>query len=187
MNKIKILSLLLSIGFISCKTAEKEIDKIEIAKKYYSVLDNSNYSGINTWFSDSLITKEGEYEQHYSKSEYLEFLKWDAVFDPSYEILEMELQDGIVNVQISKMDKRIFFLHEEPFITRQIIRFEKDKIISIETDYVNFQENTWARNKTELLSWIDENHPELNGFIYDQTEAGGMKFLKAIELYKNKK
>ncbi len=52
---------------------------------------------------------------------------------------------------------------------------------------MDFNEGTWERNKNELLSWIDENHSELNGFIYDQTESGGMKFLKAIELYKNKK
>jgi len=37
------------------------------------------------------------------------------------------------------------------------------------------------------LSWVSENHPELNGFINDQTEAGGKKFLKALELYETKK
>ena len=115
------------------------------------------------------------------------FLKWDAVFDPSYKILEIEQQDEIVKAKISKMDKRIFFLHEEPFITNQIIQFQKNKIISVATEYVNFNEKTWGKNKTELLNWINENHPKLNGFIHDQTETGGLKYLKAIELYKNKK
>lgn len=186
MNKILIL-LVLTMGFISCKDSEEEMNTIEIAKQYYKVLDNSDYPKINAWFADSLITKEGGYVQHYSQSEYLEFLKWDAVFDPSYEILEIEQLDGFVKAKISKIDKRIFFLHEEPFITNQVIRFQKDKIISVEIDYVNFNEKTWERNKTKLLSWIDENYPELNGFIYDQTEIGGMKFLKALELYKNRK
>ncbi len=187
MNKIIVLSLLLTIGFISCENSEKGIDKIEIAKQYYNVLDNSDYSGISAWFSDSLITKEGKYVETYSQTEYLEFLKWDSVFDPSYEILEIEQQDGIVKAKISKMDKRIFFLQEEPMLTNQIITFQKDKITSIETDYVNFNDRKWERNKNGLLNWIDENHPELNGFIHDQTETGGIKYLKAIELYKNRK
>ena len=187
MNKNIVILLLLTIGFLSCKNSEKKIDRVEIAKQYFKTLDNSDYSKISDWFADSLTTIEGEYKQAYSKSDYLEFLKWDSVFDPNYEILEIGQNNGIVKAKISKLDKRISFLHEEPFITNQIIKFENDKVISVETEYVDFNEATWERNKNVLLSWIDENHPELNGFIYDQTESGGIKFLKAIELYKNKK
>ena len=142
---------------------------------------------MSDWLADSLKTIEGEHINIYSKIDYLEFLKWDSVFDPNYEILEIEQMDGIVKAKISKMDKRIFFLHEKPFITNQTISFQKDKIISIKTDYLNFDYPTWEKNKNGLLNWIDKNHPELNGFVNDQTEDGGMKFLKAIELYNNKK
>ncbi|KGK28703.1 hypothetical protein [Cellulophaga sp. E6(2014)] len=187
MNKTILLLLLLTIGFISCKNSKKEIDRVEITKQYFKVLVNSDYSKISDWFADSLKTIEGEHKNTYSKSEYLEILKWDSVFEPNYEILEIEQKDGIVKAKISKMDKRIFFLHEKPFIMNQIISFQKNKIISVETDYLNFDYPTWEKNKNGLLSWIDKNHPELNGFINDLTEDGGMKFLKAIELYKNKK
>lgn len=187
MNKILSLSLFITIVFVSCKNSEKGIDKIEITKQYYNVLDTSDYSKIRYWFSDSLITLEGEYEETYSQTEYLEFLKWDSVFDPSYEILEIKEQEGIVKAKISKMDKRIRFLHEEPIITNQVIRFKQDKIIRIETEYVNFNATTFGTNKNELLTWIEENNPELNGFITDQTELGGLKYLKAMELYKNRK
>jgi hypothetical protein len=187
MNKTIVLFLLLTIGFVSCKNSEKEIARVEIAKQYFKVLDNSDYTKISDWFTDSLTTIEGEYKQTYSKTDYLEFLKWDSVFDPNYEILEIEQKNGIVKAKISKMDKRISFLHEKPFITNQTIKFQNEKIISVETEYLDFNEATWEKNKNGLLSWIDENHPELNGFIYDQTKSGGMKFLKAIELYKNKK
>lgn len=187
MNKTITLLLLLTIGFISCKNSEKEIDRVEIAKLYYKVLDNSEYSKISNWFTDSIKTIEGEHKNTYSKDEYLEILKWDSVFEPNYEILEIEQKDGIVKAKISKMDKRILFLHEKPFITNQIIRFQKDKIASVETDYVNFDYPTWEKNKSGLMSWIDKNHPELTGFIYDLTEDGGIRFLKAIELYNNKK
>ncbi|WP_405246802.1 hypothetical protein [Cellulophaga sp. Asnod2-G02] len=187
MKKIIVLFLLLTIGFISCKNSEKNIDRVEIAKQYFKVLDNSDYSQMSDWFADSLKTIEGEHINTYSKNDYLEFLKWDSVFDPNYKILEIEQKDGIVYAKISKTDKRIFFLHEKPFITNQIVNFQKDKITSVETDYLNFDYQNWEKNKNSLLSWIDKNHPELNGFINEQTEAGGKKFLKALELYKNKK
>ena len=184
MNKIIVLSLLLTIGFISCKNSEKEIDKLEIAKQYYKVLDNSDDSGIAILLTDSILTKESDYEQIFSMAEYIEWLKWDSVFDPTYETLQIEQENGIVKAKISKIDKRIFFLHEEPIVTNQIIRFDNDKIISVETtDYVNFNDTTFLKNRSELLSWIDENHPELEGFIHDQTKKGGLKYLKAIELF----
>ena len=187
MNKTIVLLLVFTIGIISCKNSEKEIDRVEITKQYFKILDNSDYSKISESFADSIKTIEAEHKNTYSKKEYLEVLKWDSVFEPNYEILEIEQKDGIVKAKISKMDKRIFFLHEKPFITNQIIKFQKDKIISIETDYLNFDYPTWEKNKNGLLSWIDKNNPELNGFINDLTEDGGMKFLTAMELYKNKK
>ena len=190
MNKTIVLLLLLTIGFISCKNSEKEIKKLEIAKKYYEVLDNSNISGIAPLLSDSLLTKETEYdyEQTFSLKEYVEWLKWDSVFDPTYKILEIERENGTVKAKISKMDQRIAFLHEEPIITNQVIRFDSDKIISIQTtEYLVFNDATFVIKRDELVNWIDKIHPELNGFINDQTKAGGMKYLKAIELYKNKK
>lgn len=190
MDKIIVLSFLLAIGFISCKRSEKEIDKLEIAKKYYKVLDNSDDSEIAALLTDSLLTKETEsgYEQTFSLKEYVEWLKWDSTFDPTYEILQIEQEDEIVKARVSKIDKRILFLHEKPIVTNQIIRFDNDKIIGIETtEYVLFNDSIFVKNRNGLLSWVDENHPDLNGFINDQTKAGAIKYLKAIELYQNRK
>jgi hypothetical protein len=186
MKKLIVLLLILVMGFASCKNSEKQIDKIEISKQYFKALSDSDYSTIYNYLTDSIATIEGEYEVTYSKKDYLELLKWDAVFSPNYNILEIEEAGGMVKVKISKMDKRIAFLQEAPFITHQTIKFQKEKIISIETEYLDFREATWERNKNRLISWIDKNHPELNGFIHDQTESGGIKFLKAIALYKNR-
>lgn len=185
MNKT-ILFLLILLGSISCKNPGKEIDKLEIAKQYYKVLDDSNYAEIKSLLTDSLLTRETEYdyEQTFSREEYMEWLKWDAVFDPTYDILEMELENGTVKAKVSKIDKRILFLHEEPIVTNQVIRFNNDKIISIETTkYIVFNDSIFVKNRTGLLNWVDENHPELKGFIHDQTKKGGIKYLKAIELY----
>ena len=186
MKKLIVLLLILVMGFASCKNSEKQIDKIEISKQYFKALSDSDYSTIYNYLTDSIATIEGEYEVTYSKKDYLELLKWDAVFSPNYNILEIEEAGGMVKVKISKIDKRIAFLQEAPFITHQTIKFQKEKIISIETEYLDFKEATWERNKNRLISWIDKNHPKLNGFIHDQTESGGIKFLKAITLYKNR-
>jgi len=54
------------------------------------------------------------------------------------------------------------------------------------TEYLVFNDATFVKNRDSLLSWIDENHPELNGFINNQTAPGGRQYLKAIELFKNR-
>ncbi len=191
-NKILIkksiaLSFFLIIGFTSCKTSEKKIDKLEIAKQYYKALDNSDGATMKILLADSLHTKETDYdyEQTLSHKEYIEWLKWDSIFDPEYKILEIEQENEIVNAKISKVDKRIRFLHEEPIVWSAVIRFNADKIISIERKNAVFKDKTWERNRTKLLNWVDENHPELNGFLNEKTASAGMKYLKAIELYKN--
>lgn len=190
MNKIIALLLLFAIGIISCKTAEKKIDKLEIAKQYYMALDNSDSAAMKILLTDSLLTKETDYEykQTFSKKEYTEgWLKWDSVFNPTYKILEIKQENDIVKAKISKVDKRINLLHEKPTVWSAIIRFDSDKILSIERKNVTFNDKTWERNRTRLLEWINENHPELNGFLNGQTESVGMQYLKAIELYTNKK
>ena len=190
MNKILVLLLLFTIGIISCKNHEKEIDILAIGKKYYEVLNQSNGQEIETLLTDSLLTKETEYnyEQTFSGKEYVEWLKWDSVFVPTYKILEIEEENGTIKAKISKIDKRISFLHKKPIVTDQVIRFENDKIISIETTkYVVFNDSIFVKNRDALVNWIDKNHPELNGFLNDQTKTGGMKYLKVIELYENKK
>ena len=190
MNRILIICLALLIGPVSCKKSEKTIDKLEIAKKYFAALDESNSSKMKDVLTDSLITgiPKYEYEVRYSKNDYVEeWLKWDAVFEPTYKVIEMHLENGIVKAKVSKSDKRILFFMQKPFLTNELLRFQNDKIIAVETEYLNFDEATWEKNRTGLLNWISENHPELNGFINDQTESGGKQFLRAIELYESRK
>lgn len=189
MNKKIVLSLLLTIGFISCKNSEKEIDRLKIAKQYYTALDNSDDSEIVTLLTDSIVVRETEYdyEEVFSQKGYVEWLKWDSVFNPTYEIIQIRQKDEIVEAEISKKDKRISFLHEEPIVWNEIIQFDNDKIIRVERTYEIFNDTVFIKNRDSLLNWIDKNHPELNGFLNKQTETVGKKYLKAIELYKNKK
>ena len=189
MNKILVVMCIV-IGFISCKNDKQGLDKLQIAKQYYKILSNSDDSKIASLINDSLLTRETEYnyEQTFSLEQYKEWLKWDAKFGPKYEIIDIVVEGDVVKAQISKIDKRILFLHEEPIVSNQIIRFDKDKITSIETtQYVVFNDSLFVKNRSDLLNWMDENQPNLKGFIYDQTEEGAINYLKALELYANRK
>ena len=191
MNKCIAIVLVLTIGLSSCKNSDSEQDKLEIAKNYFKALNSSNSSEMKAVLSDSLraVIPEYDYEVKFSKRDYIEnWLKWDAVFEPTYTVLDMELVDGMVKAKISKTDKRILFFMGKAFLTNETLKFENEKITTVETQYLNFDEATWDRNKNALLNWSEKQHPELelNRFIYDQTESGGKKLLKAIEGYKNK-
>lgn len=194
MNKIITLSLLLTIGFVSCKTSEKEkvkeTSKLEIAKQYYKALDNSDGSEMATLLGDSIVIRENadDYEERFSQNGYTVWLEWDSVFEPTYKILEIEEENEVVKAKISKIDKRIFFLTEEPMVWHEIVRFEHNKIVKVErVEYEVFNVEKFLKNRDGLVNWIDKNHPELGGFLNPQTKSVGMKYLKAIELYNNKK
>ncbi|TBM98497.1 hypothetical protein EYD45_16230 [Hyunsoonleella flava] len=187
MNKLTVFLLLITIGTTSCKNSEKELDKLEIAKKFYVAINNSNPSETTELITEIFTTIDDGFEQKYSGNEYAEWVKWDSVFQPTYEILEIGQENGTVKAKISKIDKRISFLHHEPIITNEIIQFEGNRIKNINRTSASFNVDKFVKNRDELVNWITENQPELNGFLNDQTKSGGMNYLKAIELYRNKK
>ncbi|NAS11956.1 hypothetical protein [Poritiphilus flavus] len=185
-KKIFFLTLLLLTGFISCKDTKKGTDHIEIVKNYYQALDESNFNKLSPLIADSFSSRELEYVKVFSKREYREFIRWDSVFHPEYQILEIAENDGLIKLKVSKAGIRSLFLNEEPIITREEVRIQEGKIESVAiTEYVVFNEARWTKNRVDLLSFIEENHPELNGFLTDQTMQGAMNYLKAIALFKS--
>lgn len=186
MNKIIILLLIFTFGFVSCKKTEKPVNKLKIAKQFYETLDNSDSSKFNSLLAEHLTTVDDGFEKAYTHKGYKIWLKWDAVFAPTYNIIKMEQEGEVVRAKISKLDKRIQFLHEAPIVTEEIIRFDNGKIKSVERKSSVFNVARFIENREKLVTWIKHNHPDLNGFLHDQTETGGVNYLKAIELYKNR-
>jgi len=187
MTKIKFLLLFVTIVITGCYNTKNNIDKLKIAETYYDALDKSNISEIRSLLTDSVLTEETEYnyKQVFSKEAYVEWLRWDSVFQPTYKVLKIEQEDGTVKAKISKTDIRISFLHNEPIVFEQVMRFNKRSISSIETTkYIRFNDSLFVKKRDTLVKWIDIHHPELNGFIYEQTKTGGTAYLKAITLFK---
>lgn len=187
MNKIISFLLVVIIGNISCKNSAQDFDKLEIAKKFYVAINNSNHIEMNKLIGDSITTIDDGFEQEYSQNEYIEWVKWDSIFQPSYEIVKIEEENGIVKARITKLDERILFLHQEPMVTNEILQFKDDKIRSVNRISESFKVERFVTNRDNLVNWIAQNHPELNGFLYDQSKSGGINYLKAIEFYKAKK
>ena len=172
---------------ISCVPKSKEIDKVKIAEDYIGALNASDYNHLVGLFSDSIRFNEVNYIRTFTKEDYHTLFQWDSIFDPSYKILEVREEGDKLHLKVSKECERILFLLEEPFITHEIMTFKEDAIHSIDiVEYVDFDDGLWSRNRENLVSWIDIHHPELSGFIYDQTKEGAMKFRKAMEFYKNR-
>jgi len=46
-----------------------------------------------------------------------------------------------------------------------------------------FDLQKWASRRDTLVNWIDQNYPDLSGFIFDQTRQGANNYLEAMKLF----
>lgn len=183
-----LLFISLSVLFGSCQSAKKEADQQQIVRNFYLELNNSNLSKASTYLHDSVTVNEFQFIQVNSKEEWFTQFKWDSVFNPTYKILELTEADGKVELIVSKECERIRFLHDTPTVYKVRYTFLDGKIKKDDIyEYVDFDFNKWQTRRDTLVAWIDLNHQEMTGFIFDQTIVGGQKYLEAIKLYENKK
>jgi len=192
---IKVILLLLLFGLLSCKTTKQDLNKesikLQLAASYYKALNDSKTSQMRALVGDTIVIRENadNYEERFSQKEYIQWLEWDSVFEPTYTVLEIEQDNQIVKAKISKMDKRLAFLHEKPIVWNEIVKFDNNrtqvnKISRIDrVKYEVFDVEKFIKNREVLVTWIDENYPELKGFLYPQTKPAAIQYLKAIVLY----
>lgn len=172
---------------ISCGQKHKEIAKVKIAENYIGALNASDYHQVVGLFLDSIRFNEMNYIRTFTKDDYHSLFQWDSIFAPHYEILEIKEQGDELLLKVSKECGRIRFLQHRPFITKEVMKFKDGAIYSVDVvEYVGFNDALWGRNRENLVLWIKDNHPELDGFIYDQTKTGALKFQKAMELYESR-
>ncbi|MEO0572628.1 MAG: hypothetical protein AAF039_13060 [Bacteroidota bacterium] len=169
--------------FLACQPSQEE----QLARDYYHALNTSDFVRIAQLQFDSVRIKEGSYHTAYSVKEYMNWLQWDSVFLPKYEILDLKTNGDTVELTVSKVCQRIQFLNGGPMVSKESILLKAGKMHELEIqEFISFDNEGWDARREQLVNWIDEHHPELNDFIYDQTLQGGINYRKALELYQNK-
>lgn len=179
--------IILFICVFSFSSCSRKNYNTQLVQNYYNQLNQSNYLELSEFIGDSITISEGNYNTDYSKNDYYTFFQWDSVFSPKYEILEIKEFDQKVEVSVSKICTRIKFLNQKPIISREIIEIKSQKISKIKNIEMDSDFKLWNSKKNEMVPWIKKNHPELDGFIYDQTKTGAQNYVKAMVLYKELK
>ncbi|MEP1489039.1 MAG: hypothetical protein ABJK28_11480 [Algibacter sp.] len=158
----------------------------ETVTKYYKAFNSADFNEIKTVTSDSITIIGGDYIMPFTHDSFYEQFKWDSIFKPSYEIIELEEKDNQIIAFVASKSLRYEFLKNNPLTCKFKISFNSGKISKIEDlEFINVDWNIWQKERDSLASWINNNHPEFDGFIHDLTMKGAINYLKAIELYKN--
>lgn len=184
MKRVGLLLIFIASTLLSCNTKDQGERERALIKQYYAALNNFELEAIADYFYDSVRMRENDYLYLASKDSFYIKLQWDSVFRPKYSVLEIEAIDKDLIVKVSKSDPRILFLNEEPTIYRERFTFKDGLIYSSETrEFIVFNWDLWDENRSKLVNWIKENHPELDGFLHDQTKQGATNYLEALMLY----
>lgn len=184
MKSLILLSLLCCL--LAC--SQQKLSHIETVIQYYNAFDASDYEKIKTLVADSITYTEGDYIMPYSKESLNEKFRWDSVFQPTYKIVELEELDSQVMATVAVSSSRFDFLKNNPLTCSHKISFEAGKITKIEAiDCIDADWGVWQQERDSLVRWTSIHHPELDGFIHDLTMNGAINYLKAIELYNNRK
>lgn len=179
---IRIFIFAIIIIAASCKF--RQGDHPMLYSKFTDAYYHQGFEQITGFLSDTITLKDGDYVKEYSKPEFRIYYQWDSVFQPHCQILDVKELENSMEVTVSVSSIRFEFLENNPLITRKRIYFEHNKIRKIENiQYLNVDWNTWQSKRDSLVSWVEQNQPELSGFIYDMTKQGAEKYVMAIEYF----
>lgn len=173
---------------VSCDKNTPAISLSDVVEVYVDGLNTSNFDRINSVLADSITLIEGDYTVPMSSEGYYVQFQWDSVFTPNTQIIDIqEVDQNQVMATLSATSLRFAYLDNNPLVCEITFTFESGKIKLLETgDCPGANWAVWESRRDTLVAWIDQTHPELNGFIYDLTKAGAENYLQAIELYENR-
>jgi len=165
----------------------KELSRKETVTTYYKAFDSGDFEKLKTVIQDSITLISGDFVMPFDKDSFNEFYKWDSIFKPSYEILELVEDNDRLIATISQKNIRNTFLKNNPLKFNVKVSFTAGKITKLEElEYFDVNWDTWSQRRDSLVNWIQLNHNELDGFVNDMTMTGATNYLKAIELYEGR-
>lgn len=185
--KLKLLLLTGALTFLfSCKFSNDKFTPEQVVKEYFKGLNNHGFNEISPYIADSIMTLEGDYLLSRTFDEFYVLFQWDSVFLPHYELIEIKTVNNKVEATVSKTCKRIQYLHDTAIVYKVMVDVADNQIVSVQTnEYIVFDFEKWQTNRDTLVAWIDNHHPDLSGFVNDQTTTGAQNYLKAIDLFRD--
>lgn len=178
--------IFLILAFLVFSCINKKASPYETVTQYYEARDASDYEAIKTYISDSITIVEGDYIMPYDQKSFEEVFKWDSIFQPSYELVELEERNNQILASVTLNSIRNAFLKNESMTCLYSISFLSGRISKIESmDCTDVDWAVWQKERDALVEWTRKNHPNLDGFINDMTMKGAINYLKAIELYQS--
>ncbi len=179
----KTLFILALILVVSC--TQRNSTPSEAIREYYAGFENGDYNRVKRTIADSLAITEGDYVMSFTPESFYEQFKWDSVFKPNYNLVELEDHDGRMVATVAVKSLRFEFLKNNPLTCKHRFHFQSGKIAKIESlDCIDANWEIWQKERDSLVEWTKINHPELDGFINDLSMKGAINYLKAIALYK---
>jgi len=180
---IPVLIILISVG---CE--QQTSPNVVVTKNYFEARNSSDFNELKNLINDPLMVLEGDHTMHYSQESFYEVFKWDSIFQTSYKIVELNEHEEQIIASIALSSIRNTFLKNKLMTCKFKMSFNSGKISKIESlDCSGADWNKWEQERDALVSWINTNHPELNGFIHDMSMKGAKDYVKAIELYESNK
>ncbi|MCW3807847.1 subclass B1 metallo-beta-lactamase [Plebeiibacterium marinum] len=186
-QKLKITCIIAVISFCITAQLPAQILPNEVIDAYFKAFNNASFEELTKITTNDITITEGDFVLCRSVDQLKTVFQWDSVFIPEYKILDFNQNGAVYDVVVSKMDDRVRFLHDIPLVSNIQFTIEEGKIKkqTIGT-YSCFDMDTWRGRLKGLVSWIQQNHPDLNGFERDISPKGAINFIKSIRLYSNR-
>ena len=178
------------IFFLICLSTgcdSKKLSHLEMVSHYYNARNSVDFNKVKPLVNDSITIISGDYVMPYDNDSFYEVFKWDSIFKPSYKIIELQEQNDQIIASVKLNSIRNTFLKNSNMVCDYRISFTDNKISKIEElECKDVNWKVWQKEVKALVSYIHNNHNDLEGFINDMTMKGAKNYLKAIELFEAK-
>jgi len=175
-----LLFLILAVQATSCQ----QIMPKNPVPLFFNYMNEGDFVKISEVITQDFTIVEGDQVLCSDPEGFYTLFQWDSVFNPSFEILEIESEKNKTRLSISKTCKRIEFLNREPLRYIVDVYTTGGKISRMETqDYIDTDFRKWSNRRDKLVQWTRENHPEIPGFIIDISIEGAQNYILAINLF----